>query len=284
MAQRFGGRFSPGGNPPETFEGKRPTRAGFRSNLLFVLPFLFAVRAFTGSPEGLILGLGAFALTLFGAFLTREGLLAHEAYDARKVARRPAFPRKILGAVATGAGLLSASLMAGQPLAIGGLIGILGAGLQIAAFGLDPLRDKGASEVDRYQSDRVARAVEEAERTLAEMKAAILRANDRSLTDRVDRFAATARRMFRTVEEDPGDLTAARKYLSVYLSGARDATVKFADLQGRRADPQAREDYAALLTDLDTNFATRTEALLTDDRTDLDVEISVLRDRLKVER
>ena len=115
------------------------------------------------------------------------------------------------------------------------------------------------------------------------MKDAILRANDRQLDARVDRFSTIARGLFRTIEADPGDLTAARKYLSVYLQGARDATVKFADVYARSKSPTARADYEALLTDLETNFAARTKALLTDNHSDLDVEIQVLRDRLKFE-
>jgi hypothetical protein len=86
--------------------------------------------------------------------------------------------------------------------------------------------------------------------------------------------------MFRGVESDPRDLTAARKYLSVYLTGARDATVKFADLYRQNRDGAVRAEYVALLDDLETNFARRTQTLLSDNRTDLDVEISVLRERL----
>jgi hypothetical protein len=86
--------------------------------------------------------------------------------------------------------------------------------------------------------------------------------------------------MFRQVESDPRDLTAARKYLSVYLMGARDAAVKFSDLYSRTRDPQAKADFEALLSDLETHFASRTQALLTDNRTDLDIEIGVLRERL----
>ena len=78
---------------------------------------------------------------------------------------------------------------------------------------------------------------------------------DRTLEARVDRFAATARTLFRTVEGDPRDLTAARKYIwRVYLMGARDATVKFADLYAQTRDAKARADYEALLTDLETTF------------------------------
>ena len=88
--------------------------------------------------------------------------------------------------------------------------------------------------------------------------------------------------MFRRVEHDPRDLTAARRYLGVYLLGARDATVKFADVWTRRTrDPQARADYEALLTDLENEFRHGRTKLLDDDRTNLDVEIEVLRDRLE---
>ena len=79
------------------------------------------------------------------------------------------------------------------------------------------------------------------------------------------------------------DLAAARKFLSVYLQGARDATVKFSDLYARNRDAQARADFAALLDDLEQNFAARTRKMLLDDRSDLTVEIDVLRERLQRE-
>ena len=89
-----------------------------------------------------------------------------------------------------------------------------------------------------------------------------------------------ARRMIRTVQEDPRDLSDAKKFLVVYLMGARDATVKFADLYKRNRDQSARADYESLLTDLETNFAARTTRMLEGGREDMDLEIKVLRDRL----
>ena len=83
--------------------------------------------------------------------------------------------------------------------------------------------------------------------------------------------------------EDPRDLSSARKYMTVYLTGARDATVKFADVYARTRDTQARADYSELLDDLEQNFAARTKKMLLDDRSDLTVEIEVLRDRLRQE-
>ena len=191
--------------------------------------------------------------------------------------RRPALPRKMLGAAATGAGLA----LAGLP-ALGGalVLAVLGMALHVAAFGIDPLRNKHAAGAPGWQSERVARAVDEAEAHLAAMRDAVARTGDRPLTARVEGFAATARALFRRVEEDPRDLPQARRWLGVYLLGARDAARKYADLSGRVRDPQARDAFTSLLDDLEQGFARRTETMLLDDRSDLDIEIDVLRDRL----
>ena len=137
--------------------------------------------------------------------------------------------------------------------------------------------------IDTFQQDRVARVVDEAEKLLDAMTDAIKRARDRQAQERLSVFQQTARTLIRTVEEDPRDLTAARKYLGVYLRGARDATIKFADIYARTQDAQARSDYLELLDDLDQNFAARTQKSLLDDRSDLTVEIEVLRERLSRE-
>ncbi len=250
---------------------------------MFILPFLFLGPLFGGSPDRLILSLAAAALMLAAAFLTREGIKAHRAFDARKVARRPAFPRKIVASVLAGLALAAGTAVWATGPVYPALFGLIGAALHLGAFGPDPLHDKGAEGIDQFQSDRVARAVDEAEGYLKGMADAILRAGDAQMERRVAAFALAARGLFRSVENDPGDLTAARKFLSVYLMGARDATVKFADLYAQNRDAKARADYEALLGDLETNFAERTRALLASNHRDLDVEIAVLRDRLKLE-
>jgi len=292
MAERFGGKYSPDNTatktpgaplPAQPFDGKRRTRAGGRVNLLFFAPVIFLLTAFLQEPVGLGLDLAAFAVLMLSAWLTREGILAQEAYDARKVARRPAIPRKIFAAVLMGVGLFLGGYAVGGTLVNPVIFALLGVVLHGFSFGLDPLRDKGMEGIDSFQTDRVARAVNEGESHLKAMSDAILRAGDRALETRIERFATTARAMFRTVENDPRDLTAARKYLGVYLLGARDATVKFADIYARSRDPKARADYEALLTDLEANFTAQTQSFLSDDRSDLNIEIDVLRERLQRE-
>jgi DNA primase len=104
--------------------------------------------------------------------------------------------------------------------------------------------------------------VTSAEKTLAEMKDAILRAQDRALEARVDRFAAAARSLFRT-GRGRSRRPDRRAQVPVGLSeGARDATVKFADLWAQTRDQTARAEYESLLTDLETTFAQRSQMLI----------------------
>lgn len=282
MAQRYGGKFSPGGTS-DTPVPTPPRSGDWRTGLLFVPPVVLLFFSLGSGALTLAVGLaGAAALTL-GAWLTREGQKAEAEYNARKVARRPALPRKMTGAVLTGLGVGLAAATSESGTIASALYGAVATALHVVAFGIDPLRDKNVEGIDQFQQDRVARVVDEAEAYLDSMKAAISRANDRALTGRVERFTATVQRMFRTVEEDPRDLTGARRYLGVYLLGARDATVKYADLAERGADPEARASYEALLSDLEENFAAQTSKMLEGDRTDMDIEIKVLRDRLQRE-
>ncbi|MDC0738636.1 5-bromo-4-chloroindolyl phosphate hydrolysis family protein [Cognatishimia sp. SS12] len=295
MAQRYGGKYSPESAPgqgdtsakrperkPGQYQHAKRSRAGGRVNALFLLPLPLIWKAFTSEPIVMAQYLLALGLLILAAWLTREGLLAQEAFEARKVARRPSVPRKMLGSALTGLGLGMAGL-AGFGAIEAAIFAVLGAALHSMSFGLDPLRNKGTEGVDMYQTDRVARAVEEAEKHITAMQDAIKRSGDRMMQRRVEQFVATARELFRGVENDPRDLTAARKYLTVYLKGARDATIKFADVYSRNQSDEARVSYAALLDDLEQNFAARTGKLLENDNTDLSIEIDVLRERLQRE-
>ncbi|OOY17968.1 5-bromo-4-chloroindolyl phosphate hydrolysis family protein [Thioclava sp. DLFJ4-1] len=291
MAQRYGGKYSPQGpasgpdlhDPRSVPPHRRPDARHPEEGRPFwivaaALPFLLG--AFGEGPFALARALGAFALIAGAAWTIREGLRAEFAYVARSSAKRPAFPRKILGSVAYGLGL-ALGAQAPELGVIGAAgIGAIGTVVSLVAFGLDPLKDKGMDGVDEFQQERVARVVKEGEAYLTEMRKAITPSGERVLITRVEQFATTARDLFRAVEEDPGDLAQARRYMTVYLEGARDATIKFADLWRNTRDHKARDDYAALLDDLEANFTARTRKMLEDGREGLEIEIDVLRDRL----
>lgn len=283
MAKRFGGRFSPNadnGTParPAPGEVRHPHESRTTWVTVMASPFLLGA-FFQGDPLGMATNLLGFGIVAGGMWMTREGLQAEAAYDARRVARRPAIPRKLFGGILTGLGI---AVGASEPGAFAGaaVLGFTAAVLHWLAFGPDPMADKGMEGIDSFQQDRAARMVDEAESYLRGMTDAIGRLPDRQLQARVQIFAATARGLFDRVEQDPGALTAARRYLGVYLIGARDATVKFVDLYQHTSDPGARHDYELLLKDLEASFQALYQRLHDGVRTDMDIEIEVLRDRL----
>ncbi|MCJ8140278.1 5-bromo-4-chloroindolyl phosphate hydrolysis family protein [Falsirhodobacter halotolerans] len=258
---------------PNAFDGKRRMRGGMRARLLVLPAILFFLSGFGGTAPQMLMGLIAGGLILGASWMTREGLKAEIAYDQRALARRPALPRKTFGAALTGLGLVAGGLMNGQ-IVFAAIFGLIGAGLHVAAFGTDPWRSKGEDV------DRVSRAVTEAEGHLAAMQAAIAPLSDRALNSHLARVSATARTLLGQVEASPRLLPLIRKDTAVYLRAARDASQKFADLQRGHPDSGARQDYIAMLVDLETTLAARSAQARLGDRTDLDVEIGVLRDRL----
>lgn len=288
MAKRFGGKYSPTeGETPQTGHVPRVEvePAGGRTNVLFIPAIPLVFTTLNDGAQALTAGLAGAGLLTLAAFLLRAGLQAEAAYNARKVARRPSIPRKLFATVLTGVGTAFAVIAhLDRPDLISPLLyGLCASALHMAAFGIDPLKSKGMEGIDTFQQDRVARVVDEAEKHLRAMSDAMSRAGDRQAAAKLEQFKTTARDLIRTVEEDPRDLTAARKYLGVYLRGARDATAKFADIYARSRDEEARRDYLALLDDLTQNFAARTRKSLLEDRGDLNIEIDVLRERLSRE-
>lgn len=290
MARQFGGKYSPDskGVAADTHREQAHSRraihaAGSRGRLLYLPPIILVFTSLNDGPTALITALiGAGVLTL-AAWLLQEGLRAEAEYHARRIARRPALPRKMIASALTGVGVTLAAMTGDSGLLGSALYGVAALGLHVAAFGIDPLKNKRMEGIDTFQQDRVARVVDEAEAYLDGMASQIATLGDRKLDIRVATFQTVARRMIRTVEQDPRDLTAARKYLGVYLMGARDAATKFVELYARNKDADARDHFTALLDDLEQNFAARTEKMLLDDRSDMDIEIKVLRDRLQRE-
>ncbi len=296
-AKRFRGNHSPDNNPKDAvivaeapvnpLAGKSVKVSNFRANLLFFVPLPLLFNGFAkmadAAPLSMLASFAAFGLLILSAWLLREGHKAESAYNSRKVARPP-MPRKIIAADISGLGVgMAAWLSWGQPLWSAVVFGVVTIAAFLAAFGLDPLRKKGMEGFNEFESNRVAKAVEKAERIIAQITDAAARIGDHRIESKVNDLTKAAGEMLRVVEEDPRDLTSARKFMTVYLMGARDATIKFADVYSRSKNQKARSEYETLLTDLLASFAGKKEALLQDDHTYLDVEIEVLRERLQRE-
>ncbi len=296
MARRYGGRYSPGtprGPEPvprptagARFRGRRPAVTSVRARLLYLFPVPLLVAGLgatlRGSAIEAAVELGAFLGLSLSAWLVNEGLRAETEFNARTVAKPPALPRKLFGAAVTGISVFAVGAFSlGQDL-VGALVfGLLGGGASLAAFGLDPMRAKGLAGADGPAAERAVRAIEEAEAVVTETLAAAGRIGDRRLEGRIQHLSEQAREVFRAIERDPRDLSRTRRFLSVYLVGLRDATRKFADLRPETRAGVPREQYEALIADMETSFAARRGTLLAERTDELEIEIEVLRERLQ---
>lgn len=288
-AQRYGGAYSRSGasaaaRPSAPQKLRVPAVSRFWAWMLYLFPTPLLISAITSMAVGHIfsalLDLAAYASLLLGAFTLGEGLKAERAFAERIMARPPAFPRKLAAAILAGIGVFIATYF-GWHLGLVPAIafGALAGGSHALAFGLDPMRSKGVTE-HGADGERAAKAVEKAEAHLAAIAALTPGLGDREVKDRIAALTAKVREMLTLIEQDPRDLDRARRYLTVYLKGAHDATRKYADNRERLNDPAIRTEYLALITDLEASFERGRKMLLEDDRTDLEVEIEVLRERL----
>ena len=318
-SKRFGGRYSPGGSSapaepaapqaakpaaappppkaPNRFRGRKASSVDARTVILFILPtpLLLAALSAMGSSAAIhmVLLLVAYACLMLGAWLAYEGQRAHAEYEAREIAQPPAMPRKLVAAALAGIGVFLATWIGSETaslLEVGGqyvtstIFGLATVAAHIVAFGIDPLKPKGlgaTAGIHAAELERVTAAIDKAEGKIKRIEEYASRLRDREVTNRVHALNETVRQMIAMVERDPRDLSRARRYLGVYLQGAEDAMRKYADAHDHFSkEPEMRANLIGMLTDLEASFSRGQETLLLDDRTDLEVEIEVLRDRL----
>jgi 5-bromo-4-chloroindolyl phosphate hydrolysis protein len=265
--------------------GQFPSPKGVLMFLL-PLPVLFAAIAALsgGNLSGLLGNAAGYGLFLAGALLLRRGLLSEAEYARRRVARAP-WPLKTLGsgiiALATG---VTAWLGAGQNPLIAvafGLAALLGCYL---TYGFDPRAAKRFTDRDGVDTtDRVLEALTQAEQGIAAIEQATRDIRNAELNNRLRRIAALARQILKLLEEDPRDLRRARKFLNVYLDGAKQVTEGYAKTHGRVSAPELEDNFRRVLATIEEVFQEQQQKLLETDVTDLDVRIEVLTTQLKRE-
>ena len=274
MAERF-----------QQIPGRFPSPRGILMFLL-PLPVLFAAIASLarGDLGGLLGNAAGYGLFLAGALLLRRGLLAEAEYERRRVSRAP-WPLKTLGggvaALATG---VTAWLGAGQHpvMAVAfGLAALLGCYL---TYGFDPRAAKRFTDRDGVDvTNRVLEALAQAEGSISAIEQAIRHIRNAELNSRLRRIVALARQILTLLEEDPRDLRRARKFLNVYLDGAKQVTEGYARTHARAATPELEDNFRRVLATIEEVFQEQQQKLLETDVTDLDVQIEVLTTQLKRE-
>ncbi len=269
---------------------KNPVQAlSNQAYLLFLLPFPLIPALFIVLVKGdftrLIVYLLTFGLFLAGALLTRTGLQAQAEYNRRKIASAPKIPFKTIGAITVSAAtFICAYLAVRHQLAFSVALALLTLGGFYLAYGLDPRRDKATTVTAHgYTTAEVVQAIEQAERKIAEIDAASRGIRNFELRARLTRISELARKILRVIEEDPTDLRRARKFLYVYLDGAKTVSKGYVRTHQRSQSAELETNFRNVLITIENVFQEQHANLLENDILDLDVQIEVLATQLKRE-
>ena len=126
-------------------------------------------------------------------------------------------------------------------------------------------------------------AIEQAERKIAEIDAASRGIRNLELRARLTRISELARKILRVIEEDPTDLRRARKFLYVYLDGAKTVSKGYVRTHQRSQSAELETNFRNVLITIENVFQEQHAKLLENDILDLDVQIEVLATQLKRE-
>ena len=124
-------------------------------------------------------------------------------------------------------------------------------------------------------------ALTEAENKIAGIEKAARRIRNPELTTRLKRIAKRARNIVNVMEDDPADIRRARRFLNVYLDGAKRVSEGYARTHSRKSSGDLESNFRSVLTTIEDVFDQQHHKLLEHDQLDLDVQIDVLSQQLK---
>lgn len=255
---------------------------------LFLLPMPLFFAAIIDLASG---DLGRFALTGGGiasfyaaGALAWRALVAEARYLLGERLDPPAFPLKAASLVLTALGTGLASFAGGNGLAVVIVFAALAAFGHGAFYGRDLRRSRvNVTRVDGIDIDAVTAQVKQAYGRLRGIEAAARNITVREFGERLTRITDIGHDILAEIERDPRDASRARRFLNVYLDSAEKVTTQYAQSHRQLRQQTLEDNFRQLLIDMEQNFSDQRTKLLETDAMNLDVDIEVLKTRLKRE-
>lgn len=275
---------------PEVYKHeKHKIRWPGRAYLLYLLampmvPALLVVLALGDLTKLLVYG-GAFASFVAAARFMKKGLVAEAEFRKRKIAKAARTPLKTIGSFFVGVGTFVTSWLAvGHALPFAAVIATLAFIGSMLFYGRDPVGSKlGKLGSHGYSTDEIIATLKEAESKIFGIESARRDIHNSELSLRLKRIVESAKRILGVIEEDPADIRRARKFLNVYLDGARSVTEGYANAHLKGHAGELEGNFRNVLQTIEGVFEEQHQKLLEHDKLDLDVQIEVLSTQLKKE-
>ncbi len=269
----------------------KPGKFQWRGWLLYLLPLPLLPAVFMALANGNLVPALAraagFGLAILAATLIRKGIhLEIEAANRRFKRRASTVPYRLIGT-----GVLAVAMFIVAWLGISTMYSFFESLLFAAAvmvgsylyYEFDPARSDPEVAAVGITTEELIELLDEAEGRIESIELASKDIRNREFRDRLKRITTEARSILDTIEQDPVDARRARKFLKVYLEGARQVTEGYA--KSHRSDDSAEleDNFRRVLTTIETVIAEQQRKLAENNLSDLDVKIEVLQQQLEHE-
>ena len=262
-------------------------RTGFKGLLLFIMPMpvLFAAVSYLLKGQitlSIVSGL-LFAGFMIAAIVARHGFKLESKFKRKKFSKAPGTPFKSVAAIILAC---STALTAWLLAKYGMFESILFGGVTLIgfyiAYGVDPRRDTSGDISLGVNADEVYAALEEAELKIESIENSRKSIRNIEFNRHLKLIISKARGILTLIEEDPKDLSRARRFLKVYLDGTARVAESYANTQNKSASTAALDqNFAEVLESIEVTFDEQHKKLQENDQFDLDVKIEVLKAQLK---
>lgn len=257
--------------------------------LLYLLPLPILWTLFfallNGDFTGIIVNGISYALFLLGATLARRGFAIEITYKKSVLTKAPKIKYKSIASVIIAIATLFTSYFAtANGLFLSILLGLVAFVGFYLYYGLDPRVDK-VGELDiGVNAEDVIEITSKAKERIENITKLKRQISDIEVNSKLDAIIKETQNVIHTVEENPNDLSRARKFFNVYLHRTEKITAEYANnVKNGNIDTKMKSNYLHLLETVEETIEQQKERLNEDDITRLDVQIEALTKQLKNE-
>ena len=274
---------------PTPFREQEQKNPGMGPIMLFILPLPLLIvvvqSLISGSLFRLIAALGSLIGLWLAARFIKNAYIIEWQSTKRAWARSSRTPWRFLASVFTGCSVFAITLMLLQHnIVIAVVSGLLAFAGILLRYGFDPQHDKNKDvSLVGVTSEELIEIFDEAENHLKEIENAANSIQNIELKGRLRTISSKTREILGIIEKDPKDLRRARKFLKVYLKGAKAVSSQYANTPQASENEELQQNLRNVLTTIEEVIEEQKVKLLENDLLDLDVKIEVLEAQLKHE-
>ncbi len=257
--------------------------------LLYILPLPILWTLFFALLNGefrlIIVNGVAYALFLLGASIARRGFVIEKKYKDSILAKAPKIKYKSIASLIIGVATFFTSYFAtANGLFLSILLGLVAFVGFYLYYGLDPRVDKVGELNIGVNAEDVIDITSKAKKRIKSIKQLQRDIADDDINVKLNSIVKETQNIIKSVEENPNDLSRARKFFNVYLHRTEKITDEYAaNVKSKNIDQKMKTNYLHLLETVEETIIQQKERLNEDDITRLDVQIEALTKQLKNE-